>query len=68
MDRKDYPLILQIKDIQRILGFSKSTAYEITKEAGFPLLQVNKRKIVYRDEFFSWLDSKRAQNNSGCCN
>jgi predicted DNA-binding transcriptional regulator AlpA len=60
MDRKDYPLILQIKDIQRILGFSKSTAYEITKETGFPLLQINKRKVVYRDEFFSWLDSKRA--------
>lgn len=60
VNRNDYPIILQIKDIQRILGFSKSTAYEITKEIGFPLLQINKRKIVYRDEFFSWLDSKHA--------
>lgn len=60
MERKDYPLILQIKDIQQILGFSKSTTYEITKETDFPLLQINKRKIVYRDEFFSWLDNKRA--------
>jgi predicted DNA-binding transcriptional regulator AlpA len=59
MERKDYPLILQIKDIQQILGFSKSTTYEITKQKGFPLLEINKRKIVYRDEFFSWLDSKR---------
>ncbi|MEW4286698.1 AlpA family phage regulatory protein [Priestia koreensis] len=59
MERKDYPLILQIKDIQQILGFSKSTTYEIIKEVGFPLIQINKRKIVYRDEFFLWLDSKR---------
>ncbi|MEK4186374.1 helix-turn-helix transcriptional regulator [Paenibacillus sp. FSL L8-0494] len=61
MNRNDYPLILQIKDVQQILGFSKSTAYEIAKTPDFPLIQINKRKIVYRDEFFSWLDSKKEQ-------
>jgi len=62
MNRNDYPLILQIKDVQQILGFSKSTAYEIAKAPDFPLIQINKRKIVYRDEFFSWLDSKKEQS------
>ncbi|MEC0369334.1 helix-turn-helix transcriptional regulator [Paenibacillus chibensis] len=61
MTRNDYPLVLQIKDVQGILGFSKSTTYEIAKAPDFPLIQINKRKIVYRDEFFSWLDSKREQ-------
>ncbi|QHJ69228.1 helix-turn-helix transcriptional regulator [Planococcus halotolerans] len=61
MDKIDYPIILQIKDIQKILGFSKSTVYEVIKQKDFPLIHINQRKIVYRDEFFSWIDSKRSQ-------
>lgn len=59
MNRDEYPLILQIKHVQQILGFSKSMAYEIAKAPDFPLIQINTRKVVYRDDFFSWLDSKR---------
>ncbi|MNW40143.1 Helix-turn-helix domain protein [compost metagenome] len=59
MNRQDYPLVLQIKDVQQILGFSKSMAYEIAKAPDFPVIKINTRMVVYRDEFFSWLDSKR---------
>ncbi|MEJ9221546.1 AlpA family phage regulatory protein [Paenibacillus glucanolyticus] len=51
MNKSDYPLILQIKDVKEILGVSRSTAYEIAREPDFPLLVVNCRKIVYRDDF-----------------
>jgi predicted DNA-binding transcriptional regulator AlpA len=64
MNRNDYPLILQIKDVQRILGFSKSSAYELANSPDFPLLKINTRKVVYRDEFFLWLDSKRIHSNT----
>lgn len=58
MQRDDFPIVLQIRHICEILGFSKSTAYEMIKENGFPLLEINGRKIVYRDSFFAWLDAK----------
>ncbi|CAM4344716.1 putative DNA-binding transcriptional regulator AlpA [Paenibacillus endophyticus] len=63
MNKSDYPLILQIKDVKEILGVSRSTAYEIAREPDFPLLIINCRKVVYRDDFFKWLDSKRANPN-----
>ncbi|AOZ92291.1 MULTISPECIES: helix-turn-helix transcriptional regulator [Paenibacillus] len=63
MNKSDYPLILQIKDVKEILGVSRSTAYEIAREPDFPLLIINCRKIVYRDDFFKWLDSKRTNPN-----
>lgn len=63
MNKSDYPLILQIKNVQEILGVSRSTAYEIAREPDFPLLIINCRKIVYRDDFFKWLDSKRTNPN-----
>ncbi|HDR8065784.1 TPA: helix-turn-helix domain-containing protein [Bacillus cereus] len=59
MTRNDYPFILQMKDVTKILGFSKSTVYSLVQEPDFPVLQVNNRKVVYRDDFFAWLDSKR---------
>lgn len=61
MERSDYPIVLQVKHIQSILGFSKSTTYEVIRETGFPLLLINGRKIAYRDAFFEWLDSKQAE-------
>ncbi|MCI3922659.1 helix-turn-helix domain-containing protein [Paenibacillus sp. TRM 82003] len=63
MNKSDYPLILQIKDIKEILGVSRSTAYEIARDPNFPLIVINCRKVVYRDDFFNWLDSKRTNAN-----
>ncbi|MGZ9583834.1 helix-turn-helix transcriptional regulator [Paenibacillus marinisediminis] len=59
MNKTDYPIILQKKHVQEILGFSKSTVYEIFKDPSFPLLEINSRKVVYRDEFFAWLNTKQ---------
>jgi predicted DNA-binding transcriptional regulator AlpA len=62
MNRNDYPMILQMKHVMEILGFSKSTIYSLAKEADFPVIEINNRKVVYRDDFFSWLDNKRKTN------
>lgn len=58
MQKSDYPLILQAKHIREILGISKSGVYELMRLKDFPLLEVNGRKLVYRDSFFNWLGSK----------
>lgn len=59
MQRSDLPLILQAKHIIEVTGLSKSSVYELMKSPDFPLIKVNERKLVYRDEFFAWLDSKQ---------
>lgn len=38
MNLNDYPMILQMKDIIEILGFSKSTVYSLAQEPDFPVL------------------------------
>lgn len=55
------PIVLQVRHVQSILGLSKSATYEIFKEPEFPSLEVNGRKIVYRESFFTWLNSKQAK-------
>lgn len=64
MENQQLPFILQIKDIQQILGFSKSHTYEIVKTSDFPLLKINNRMVVKRDEFFNWLETKRVNSSS----
>ena len=32
----DLPLVLNMKDIQKILGISRTTAYQLVHEDGFP--------------------------------
>lgn len=64
MNTDNLPNILQIKDIQKILGFSKSHTYQIIKEPDFPLLKISHRMVVRQDEFFKWLESKRVNPTS----
>ncbi|WP_160045726.1 AlpA family phage regulatory protein [Paenibacillus sp. USDA918EY] len=59
MERSDLPIILQAKHIIQVTGLSKSSVYELMKSPDFPLLELNERKLVYRDRFFEWLDSKQ---------
>lgn len=59
MERSDLPIILQAKDVIKITGLSKTTVYEFMKSPDFPLIKLTDRKLVYRDQFFAWLDSKQ---------
>lgn len=65
MERTDLPIILQAKDVIEVTGLSKSTVYELFKSPDFPLIKLNERKLVYRDRFFEWLDSKQQGVASG---
>jgi len=58
-NHEELPIVLQAKHVSQLLGLAKSTTYEIMKQADFPLLEVSGRKIVYKDDFFEWLDSKK---------
>lgn len=59
MEKDELPLILQAKHITAMMGWAKSTTYEMFKAPDFPMLEINGRRLVYRDAFFQWLDSKQ---------
>ena len=59
MNREEYPVILQVSHVKELLGVAPSTVYELFKAPDFPAIVINSRKLVYRDQFFKWLDGKQ---------
>ena len=54
----DLPLFLNAKLISQVLGVSISTAYELMKESGFPMLRVGRRMVVPKEKFAQWVDAQ----------
>ncbi len=53
------PLILDVPDVQSILGISRAKAYELCHMQGFPAIWVSNRRIkISRKAFFEWLERK----------
>lgn len=63
MEKSNYPLILDAKHVQEILGVSRRRAYEIMDLKGFPLLRLGRNKKTPRDKFFAWLDIEASQKS-----
>lgn len=57
-DSKQYPIILEVKHIQEILGIGKRRAYELMDLKDFPLIKLGRTKRVQRDQFFKWLEDQ----------
>lgn len=57
MNKEDFPLALNVKDIKKIMGIGINQAYELTRRKDFPVIKVGSRKVIPRDIFFQWLES-----------
>lgn len=51
-----YPEVLQVSDIQRILGIGRRQAYELANSGQFHVVRVGKSIRIFRDVFFKWLN------------
>ena len=56
----DLPLMMSVQDIAEVLGISKSSAYVLVKEKGFPKIKIGARVGIPRDKFLEWIDKKTA--------
>ena len=57
--KDELPLFLTVIDMAELLGISRSSAYELAAEEGFPKLKlVPGRVIIPRDRLLEWLDSQ----------
>ena len=52
----DLPLMLSVQEVADILGISKSSAYVLSKEKGFPTLKIGSRVVIPRDRFIEWIN------------
>lgn len=53
----DLPLYLTVNDLAALLRISRSSAYELAREAGFPKLKsVPGRIVIPRDKMLEWLE------------
>ena len=57
--KDELPMFLTVMDMAALLGISRSSAYELAAEEGFPKLKlVPGRVIIPRDPLFEWLDGQ----------
>ena len=51
----ELPLVLNAKEVAKVLGLSRAGTYELIRQKDFPAKRIGKRIIVPRDEFLEWL-------------
>ena len=57
--KDELPMFLSVMDMISLLGISRSKAYELAAEEGFPKLKlVPGRIIIPRDRLLEWLDER----------
>lgn len=57
-DIKNPSLTLTVPQMAKELNISRNTAYELTKQKGFPCFRVGKRVLINRDMLQVWLDEQ----------
>ena len=53
------PLVLEVSDIQRIMGISRATAYELVHRPDFPAFCSGRLIRISREAFFEWMARNR---------
>ncbi|TXK74554.1 helix-turn-helix domain-containing protein [Paenibacillus sp. N3.4] len=53
--QSNYPEVLQVNDVQQILGIGRRQAYELVNSGKFHVVRVGKSIRIHRDVFLRWL-------------
>ena len=61
----DLPLMLTVMDVAAVLGISRTGAYELVRQEGFPTLSVGARIIVPKEQFIRWIDAHTGGTKDG---
>lgn len=57
----ELPLMLSVREIAKVLGISKTSAYDLVRSKGFPVLKIGSRLVVPKEKFREWVE----QNTGG---
>ena len=59
----DLPLFLNATTVSQVLGISVTGSYELMHEQDFPVLRINNRMVVPKEDFITWV--KQHTNGGG---
>ena len=51
----ELPLLLNVKQLAKLLGVSDSSVYELIQEDDFPSLRIGKRIVIPKEELRKWI-------------
>ena len=51
----ELPLFLNSATVEKVLGVSPSSAYELMHDPRFPVLRVGSRMVVPKEQFIRWV-------------
>jgi predicted DNA-binding transcriptional regulator AlpA len=54
----ELPLMLNARQVQSILGISRSATYNLLNSEQFPRIKIGTRIVVPRTELLKWLDQQ----------
>lgn len=52
----EFPIVLKVDDVGKIMEISRVTAYNLVHSEGFPCKFIGRRLVIPRDAFFKWLN------------
>lgn len=61
----DLPLFLNAAMVAKVLGVAPSSAYELTREADFPVLKIGNRLVVPKEKFVEWVEQNTKGGRNG---
>ncbi len=50
--------MLSVSQVAKVLGISRTSAYDLVKEKDFPSLTIGSRIIVPKEELISWIQNQ----------
>ncbi|QDP39367.1 helix-turn-helix domain-containing protein [Radiobacillus deserti] len=59
IDFSNYPLVLNVKDIQKIMSIGRRQAYELIHSEQFHTVRVGKSIKVAKQVFIDWLNGEK---------
>ena len=57
----ELPLFIKAETLSDVLGISKSSAYELMREEGFPSVRISSRIVVPKEAFIEWINQRMGQ-------
>ncbi|NRD78541.1 helix-turn-helix domain-containing protein [Bacillus sp. BRMEA1] len=58
-DYKDYPDVLNVSDVQQILGIGRKQAYELVHSDNFHVITIGKRIKISKKVLFNWIEGEQ---------
>lgn len=54
----ELPLMLSVNQVAKVLGISRTSAYDLVKEKDFPSITIGSRIVVPKEELILWIKNQ----------